>query len=229
MLVFVVLSLCDLVLTCLLLERFEGGVCEANPIAQWCLRGYGWFGLALFKTSMVLLVLALTQIISRWRPGTSRHLLDFGCTILAAVVFYSAAVGRTAQTSSEIVAKITAENEESNRQAHQKSLETIAYAELVTGVSNDLIAGKSTLAEAVARLMESPKNQDPARQKILMMLFPGRTIEQSLALHLFGFVRHLDAASWRVSELEEQYQSLFGCPVHAQDEGQFLPSLQARS
>ena len=69
--------------------------------------------------------------------------------------------------------------------------------------------------------MRSPKNRDPERQEILMILFSGRTVEECLGRQLIGFVRDSDAPRSRCAELEEQYQSLFGASV----ESCFIPDV----
>ncbi len=44
------LSVADWSLTWALIHGSNGEVYESNPVAAWCLKWYGWPGLALFKT-----------------------------------------------------------------------------------------------------------------------------------------------------------------------------------
>jgi hypothetical protein len=91
-LLFVVLSLADLTLTCWLLGHSEGQVYEVNPVAGWWLARHGAAGLAGFKGAVVLLVLTLTAVISRRKPQTAGRILTFGCVSLIFVVLYSVAL-----------------------------------------------------------------------------------------------------------------------------------------
>jgi hypothetical protein len=91
-LLFVLLSLADLVLTCRLLGHSGGQVYEANPVAQWWLARLGAAGLVYFKGADVLLVLILAAFIARTRPRAAGRILTFGCVTLVLVVLYSAAL-----------------------------------------------------------------------------------------------------------------------------------------
>ena len=66
-----------------------GSVYESNPVAAWCLQGYGWAGMAVFKALMVLASGGLSEVISRYRPRTGGRVLGLGCIITASVVLYS--------------------------------------------------------------------------------------------------------------------------------------------
>jgi hypothetical protein len=89
---FALLSLADLTLTCWLLGHSDGQIYEANPVARWWLAQHGAVGLAGFKGAIVLFVLTLTVVISRHKPRAAGRILTFGCVSLVFVVLYSAAL-----------------------------------------------------------------------------------------------------------------------------------------
>ena len=91
-LLFVLLSLVDLALTCWLLGHSEGQVYEANPVAGWWLARYGAAGLAGFKGAVVLLVLTLVAFIARRESRAAGRILIFGCVSLVLVDLYSVAL-----------------------------------------------------------------------------------------------------------------------------------------
>jgi uncharacterized protein DUF5658 len=86
---FVLLSLADLALTWALIRDGLGSVYESNPVAAWCLQGYGWAGMAAFKALMVLASGGLSEVISRYRPRSGGRVLVLGCFLTASVVLYS--------------------------------------------------------------------------------------------------------------------------------------------
>ena len=91
-LLFVLLSLLDLALTCWLLGHSEGQVYEANPVARWWLLRYGAAGLAGFKGAVVLFVLTLVTFIARREPRAAGRILNFACVSLVLVDLYSASL-----------------------------------------------------------------------------------------------------------------------------------------
>ena len=88
-LLFVLLSLADLSMTWALIGDGLGSVYESNPVAAWCLQGYGWSGMAVFKAVMVLASGGLSEVVSRYRPRTGGRVLVLGCIVTASVVLYS--------------------------------------------------------------------------------------------------------------------------------------------
>ena len=89
--IFGCLSLADFLLTWRLLHqssRFYESY-ESNPIAGEFLMKYGWTGLALFKTTVVVVFLTVTSIIIRYRRKTGALVLLFGCLAMLYVAVYS--------------------------------------------------------------------------------------------------------------------------------------------
>src|SRR5690348_10873985 len=86
---YVLLSLADLTMTWALIGDGLGSVYESNPVAAWCLQGYGWAGMAVFKAMMVLASGGLSEVVSWYRPRTGGRILVLACIITASVVLYS--------------------------------------------------------------------------------------------------------------------------------------------
>lgn len=80
-------SVLDVVVTYLILR--VGGR-EANPIANWFIRGWGVKGMVYFKFGVTAFVAVLTQIIAQQRPDVARRLLIFATCVVGGVVVYSA-------------------------------------------------------------------------------------------------------------------------------------------
>lgn len=79
------LSLADLLMTYLLL-RAGSEFYEANPVALWFFSRWNILGMTLFKFALVCMVIALSEVIERNRPGWGRILLLAGCGVTAFVV-----------------------------------------------------------------------------------------------------------------------------------------------
>jgi len=92
---YAVLSVADLGLTYVLIQRGNGEVYESNPIAEAWLSSYGWTGLALYKLVIILIVGAVSAFVSLSRPRTGGHILTFACLAVAGVVTYSIHLSRS--------------------------------------------------------------------------------------------------------------------------------------
>jgi hypothetical protein len=82
------LSLADLGLTWLMVERLDGAS-EANPLAARILEQFGWIGLALHKLGCVGVVLGIAAILVKRRPRLGRLVVRVGCGSALVVVGYS--------------------------------------------------------------------------------------------------------------------------------------------
>jgi hypothetical protein len=89
LILFMVLSVADLILTWRLLLFSHGLVYESNPIARYFLSQYGWPGILGFKCVDVLIVACLTLIISSVQPAAARRVLSMACVVVASVAIYS--------------------------------------------------------------------------------------------------------------------------------------------
>jgi hypothetical protein len=93
LLLFLLLSLTDLLLTWALLHREDRRFDESNPVASWCLSAHGWEGVTAGKLGLVVLVGGLAVAIAYRRPHTGEMLLVFACGALSTVVMHSLFLG----------------------------------------------------------------------------------------------------------------------------------------
>jgi hypothetical protein len=214
LLLFLLLSLSDLGLTWLLLERSGGVIYEGNPVADWWLHRYGWAGLAAFKVLTVLVVVGLTAVVSRSRPSSGGLILSVACAVLALVVGYSCyLVGRGAarEPESAEMASVRAETAQIDAE-WEKSRE---YSRALQQLSEALADGRCSLCEATAQLGSTRRGQDPAWLDRLHAYLPARTDEEclatGLALHSLLQVRDDPAAAERLAHrLERDLAAQFG-------------------
>src|SRR4051794_33180891 len=180
-LLFVVLSLADLALTCWLLDRSGGQVYEANPVAGWWLARHGWAGLACFKALAVALVIGLALLIARSRPLVAGRVLALGGAVTAFVVVYSATLAwatplspqeRQAQANREANRHLA----EINQHSHEVRRQREAFWTMVRQVGEDLTASRITLRQAAARLAASERGRDPTWRRALAVRHPGRPL-----------------------------------------------------
>jgi Domain of unknown function (DUF5658) len=87
----VAISLIDLLVTYVLLNS-SSEVYEANPVAQWFFQRWNIFGMTIFKFTLVAVVLVISEIIERRRPGLGRLVLIFACVAAGAVVYQGMAI-----------------------------------------------------------------------------------------------------------------------------------------
>jgi hypothetical protein len=212
------LSLADLGMTWYLLAYGDQNVYEANPVAGWWLDGFGWAGLSAFKAGMVLLVSGLVLTISRYRQGAGGRVLAFACAALAGVVLYSCCLawqvgilpGGRNQPQLESALRQTRTLE---RQI-QNSREFFAASDRL---SQDLIQGRRTLAGAVRELGRLPQNRDPRWLSSLQFFYPGRPLEECLAVTLMGHVKASledDAtAAQHERRLRDDFEASYGRPA----------------
>ena len=88
-LAFVVFSIMDLGLTCMLLNNQEIIYTESNPLARYFLYSWGIFGLAMFKLILMGIVEAACQLIARQKPILGSRVLNLCTAIVGTVVVYS--------------------------------------------------------------------------------------------------------------------------------------------
>jgi hypothetical protein len=184
-LAFTFLSVVDLGLTLQLLSAGNGTVYESNPLAHWFLTRYGWAGLAVFKAALVAVVLFLSVAISLSHPRAARTVLSFACVALVPVVIYSSALASCLklcprEAENQLVAQIWSRDSALTAEIDQ----TRDYAVLMTRLTNDLAAGRCSLAEGVQALQALDRAHDPRWLVLLHKLFPGKSDEACLAGNL---------------------------------------------
>jgi hypothetical protein len=211
-LLFCLLSLADLSMTCWLLGNSGGQTYEANPLARWWLSRHGWLGLAGFKLACVLAVLGLAAVISRHRPRAGTRVLTFGCAALAAVVLYSAALCLNAHASPE------RQQAEESRRLDGELRKVEVYHALVKRLAEDVVAGRLTLREATRLIAESERGQDPAWLECLASAYPGRSVPECLAANIILHAgvsqgEQTPAACEVALRLEREFYLNFGTPA----------------
>jgi hypothetical protein len=222
---FALLSLADLTLTWWLLGHSGGAVYEANPVARWWLTHCGWAGFVCFKVAVVLLVLALAVLIARSRPRAAGRLLGLGCLSLSLVVLYSASLCRAAaRTPEERAAEVTQETEKALAAANRETLQEIhklqARSALRARLCADLLAGRCSLREGVARVVALEQAPTTTWQKGLAARFPDLAPEARVAVWLIE--KALDTqenapeqARHSALRLAQEFQHTYGQPLPA--------------
>jgi hypothetical protein len=209
---FTLLSLADLSLTWYLLRHSDGAIYEGNPVARQFLDTYGWAGLAAFKAAAVLLCAGVCLTIARRRPRTAGRVLAFGCATLTGVVLYSCCLSGWVLFQQE---PAVAALEEQDRQLDCRLRNGQEYHLRLNRLSEDLIAGRRTLPEAVRLLGETAKGRDEVWLASLRDNFNSRSDEEALAANLFHYsvlsCRDVPARAWEVAgRLEVAFRAAFG-------------------
>ena len=231
LMLFVCLSLVDLVLTWHLLSHGDGQVYEGNPLARWWLAHYGWQGLTLFKVALALLVVGLTLVIAQKRPRAAGRVLVLSCGILLAVVLYSglltvAVAGRSVAPGlcDPEVAAVSDQSRDLDRQRQQVG----AYQQLLERLSADLIARRRPLPEAVSLLAASERGRSPDWLRYLGRAYPGRSEQARLGANLVYRALFLLQAGSSVDEetarrLAADYQACYGVSFTLPEDGTGRP------
>ena len=211
---FVVLSLADLALTRFLLERQGGGAYEWNPIASWWLTRFGWAGLAGFKLGIVLLVAALTLVVSRRRPCAAERLLGFACAALLAVIVYSIQLVPGVYAAEHDAEQVEAQAQLLERQRARAN----TFTNLTSELGNDLVCRRRSLGEAVEILSASAQVRDPKWLRIMTGVHPGYQERELVAVRLideavYCAVGSAYGAAQVYQELNAQFRACFGRPA----------------
>jgi hypothetical protein len=211
---FAVLSLGDLVLTCYLLYGNPGQVYESNPIADWWFMRFGWVGLAGFKAAAVLVVAGLAAVVSlrQWRKGG--QILSFACSMVAVVLLYSCGVaGHIHSSAADDLPQVEAQA----RHLDGIVLQGRRYQALIEQLSRHLIDDGGELAPAVTVLARSEKGRDTNWLRLLRASYPGYSDRECLAINLMkSTVLSLkDSKGFRLltDRFEADFQAIFGRPA----------------
>jgi hypothetical protein len=211
LLLFAVLSLGDLLLTCYLLQLGEGQVYESNPIAEWWLSRFGWAGLAGFKVGAVLVVAGLAAVVSLRQCRNGGRILSFACSTLAVVLVYSCAVAGAIDPE---VADDLPRAEAKARQLDRIVVQGRQYQAALEQLGQDLVHGRRPLAQAVALLARTDKGRSRDWQQLLGQFYPGYSGRQCLAINLLKTAVHSvkdRSASRRLTHrLEADFEAVFG-------------------
>ncbi len=209
-LLLALLGLADLALTCALIRNGFGLVYEANPVAAWWISRHGWAGLAAFKVGSLLTGSGLCVVISWRRPRAAGRVLTLGCAATAAVVLYS---GHLAVACSGPLDRVRDLREEAAR--HDRAyFEVLEFYRLEDRLSDDLVAGRLGLSEAVAEMWQAVQAHGQKRLKWIRARHPAPSDDQTLALFLLDRAqfRHGEADRALATRLASEFSSLFGAP-----------------
>jgi hypothetical protein len=212
---FGLLSLADLGLTWLLLERGGGTVYESNPVAGWFLASYGWAGLVGFKAASMSLVIGAASLVAMYRPRCGSLVLTFGCSAAAAVVGYScylAGVALPADAEPREAMSRLADSEKTLVTRVERGWE---YRKVLGKLCADLKAGRCRMGEATERLAASPRARDPEWLRTLHQQYRMRSDADCLATNLVVNclvpLRRDPAAAERLARrLDRDYRAAFG-------------------
>jgi hypothetical protein len=185
---FGLLNLADLFLTVQLLRHSYGEVYESNPLANWWLTRYGWLGLVLFKLVVTLFTAGLLVVIACSRPRAGSRALLLACRILVPVVLYSGYLFCSLNLNTDAWSGKALREERAKGQRLVKRLHDLReYTALREQLSKDLLAGRCTLEEAVARLALTPRGQDPFWLKCLHAEYLGSSDQECRAADLITY------------------------------------------
>jgi hypothetical protein len=211
---FAVLSLCDFVITYLLISRSQGQVYESNPVAdQWLQQG-GWVGLASFKVAIVVAVSAIATYIYYRRPRIAHDLLAVACgAVVVAVVTGSSIAMTKAETPN-------ANGEAWNQRvtARMPNMVLLAtskdYQAALEESSFGLSSGSTDLAHTVAELEKSNRAHDAKWLESLRKAYPGiedrALFAADLMQHTIGMRIRTVKVRELASRLEREFIALYG-------------------
>jgi hypothetical protein len=233
---FALLSAADFGLTWWLIDQTDGHAYEANPVAGWMLAQAGWLGLACFKAAVVAVVLAISAVVSRFRPAAAGRLLMLGCACLGAVVCYSSALAATAPLPVAFDADGIAVDpavDEINGQIAEGNRHKVAFRALLDELMGEMGAGRITLDHAADRLAGSGAGKHPYWVKVMTDLHPDWALPESFAYYLLRHVvinsRSLPApTAWKTAlRMEREFQDAYGTTPPLDHREHLRPMLDA--
>jgi hypothetical protein len=89
LLLFSILSACDVLFTWLLMQWPGGKFQESNPFANAWLHSFGWSGLIFYKTFMAATFVIACLYIWYSQPRKADRLIATGCLMVSLVLAYS--------------------------------------------------------------------------------------------------------------------------------------------
>lgn len=206
--VFALLSVCDFVITYLLVSRSGGHVYESNPVAdQWLQQG-GWIGLAAFKTIIVFSVSVIAIYIFYRRPRIAHDLLAIACgAVVVAVVTGTSIAVTKAETPSEeashnprFVMQAPSPRERSPVKDYLSTLESSSY---------ELAASRTDLEHAVTELKKSNRANDDKWIASLREAYPGMEDHTLFACDLLQHTIGMRIRGYQARQLAERLEREF--------------------
>jgi hypothetical protein len=160
---------------------------------------------------MVLTSSSLSTVISWRRPRTGGLVLSLGCGVSAAVVLYSSYLYLTSDGRQDEARK--ARQQQTQWQAEKARMEEVLRFE--DRLAEDVVAGRRSLSDAVARLEPAVREEDAPWLTALELYHPGHSLRQLVAIRLIRLCltkRPEDPQAQQALEerLAGEYRSLFG-------------------
>lgn len=175
--IFLVLSAFDFLLTSWLLFAHGQYAYESNPFARWWFDQFGFFGLAGFKSTCVLVVLGVCTLLLRKSPRVSNRLLLFGSAVLLGVIGYSG----------YLIGELTVWNVYMNNILHERK-EIVhnlnsgdEYRQTVHELAHNIHNGEITLRDAVNRLVQLDHAKNPKIMDVLKFKYKTDCVETCMA------------------------------------------------
>jgi hypothetical protein len=205
LLVFVVLSCADLILTWALLHRDSTCVYEANPVAGWWLDRFGILGLGAFKGATLLVALGAILLLIGRQPHLAGRVLWFGCAAVGGVVLYSCTLGGYLEAALD---------ERPDLRDPFPGLLSDNYLRLRGRVIADLLERRCTLSGAVADLEPAIQVEDPNALEALAERYPSLSTDELVAVSLIeDTLARLNTEPEQsrrlLGELQQEYRSAF--------------------
>ena len=196
LMLFVLLNLGDLLLSCFLFSAHSEWARESNPVANWFLTHLGFVGLIGFKVVVVSFALFVLSCLHRSRPKVALATLWGGSAIVLAVVAYSLTLVRDlGQFSHEV-----AHQHERRSILARRSLKTRYLQKVLSELTRETVHRGLSLNKAVT-ILEKRTRQDKEWRKHLRTTFGPATSREHLA-----FVLCLHLGSYLPQESEQAQQ-----------------------
>jgi Domain of unknown function (DUF5658) len=209
LILFAALSVCDFVITYLLISRSQGQVYESNPVAdQWLQQG-GWIGLAGFKAAIVLGVSVIAVYLYYRRPRIAHDLLAIACGALVVAVLTGTSIAVTnaepnGEDGDDSMPRLVVRG---HGQVAPK--EASDYVIELEGCSYALAANRTDLTRAVAELKRTNRGSDPKWLESLRQAYPNMDERTLFACDLLQHTIGMRIRGPRVRELAERLEREF--------------------
>ncbi len=210
---FALLSLCDFVITYLLLSGSQGRVYEANPVADSWLQEWGWIGLAAFKATLVFLVALIATYVYFRRPRIAHDLLAIACGAVVVAVVTGSLIAmskpKPAAAEEDSWTPCCSTDYPESFQPRTKD-----YGILLDQASSELARYDTNLANAVGVMEKSNRAGDAEWVRALRRAYPGiedrALLAADLLQHTIGMRIRSSEARKLAMHLEGEFRELYG-------------------
>lgn len=212
--IFALLSVGDFSMTYFLLSNQESGVYESNPVAEQTLAGYGWVGLALFKSAIVMSVVGIAIYLHRRRPRIAHDLLAVGCGAVVVAILSGGSIAIAIAHEVKLAEEEQHQVEFGNYGTGNLPPMEDEYAFRLEELAHNLVHEQTTLEQATHDLQELRIAQNLDWYISLREVYPGLSNPACLSAELVQCTmesRIRSAGSRRLAaRLEAEFQNLYG-------------------